>query len=646
MRHPLLPAFLCLALFIIVGESFFGLFSRWYDPMRNQSHYGHYVDSSNWMHVRVREMPQHKNRSIQAVADVMEICDSNGLSHPCHGKILLFFALTDSCPIAYGDELLLLASPDRPSSSDNPHQFDYRSYLFRRGILFTDYVSASSYRIVGNTSGGLMDAVVSLRQHIIDIIRLSSLSPAQQGIAEALFLGWDDDLSPDTEQHFRSSGITHLLCVSGLHVGIIALLTGYCLAFLGNRRRARIAKGTIQILVIWIFVIVTGMAPGTMRAGLMFTLIVAGQMFFSRPPTLNAIAASGFILLVTNPFLLFDIGFQLSYSSVTAIVLFTRPLEDLMPLPDGNSAASRLVLALLRKLRTLLCVSFVAQCAVSPLLLFYFHQFVPYFLVANTVIVPFAALLLGSVMAMVFLAWWPWAFKVVGMLLSAELSVTEWVTSSVASWPNALIEHIYCDKVILVLAYAVIALLGMALLRRRWWCVTAALAVAVAMLLYCRQVESRLGSQSHFDVYRLGNRTAVEFFAGHDSYLLCDSTVASNPESIAFQTSNNLIAHQATRSHILDLDTSFNDGILFVENRFVGFNGKSFRIVDRSNYKEKSGTRPHVDYILLRESPYITVGELMQQYDFDTLVITSQNSQRRRNAWIAQCDSLAIPYLQ
>ena len=658
MRNPLVPVAILLALLIFAGESFFGIISRWRDPMRSPTHYANYVDDSNWMLARVSEIPSHGANSLHVTAEVMQICDSNGNCHSVHGKILLYCKYSLATMPSYGDELLILATPDIPSADENPHQFNYRRHLFRHGILYTDFVDSSNLRIVAHSSAGLMGWITSLRQKLVNVIHLSTLSPSQQGIAEALFLGWDDDLTPETESQFRSAGITHLLCVSGLHVGIVALLVGYCLVFIGNGRRSRIIKGLLQIAAIWLFVALSGMAPGTTRAGLMFTLVVVGQMFYSHPPTLNAIAAAAIITLTVNPLTLFDVGFQMSYCSVIGIVLFMRPLETLIPLPKANGGSMRrLGCNLLAKARTLLCVSIVAQCCISPLQLFYFHQFSPYFLVANMLVVPFAALLLGSVIVLVLLAWWPFAFKVVGFLLSAELSATEWVTSKVASWPNALMEGLYCDGATLILAYVFIALLGMALilanrpldernkmLFRPLTAILSSLLPVVLLVAHLHHVDVQCSNQRHFDVYHVGYRTAIEFFAGHESYLLCDSATASNPSKIDFQTANNRVYRQAERISILTLDTVFDNGILLVNNRFIGFNGKTIRIVDRSNFREQSAYRPHVDYLLLRESPYITINELCNNYTFDTLIISSQNSKRRRNAWIEQCDSAGIAY--
>lgn len=644
MKHPLLPVAALVAIVIFVCEGFFGIFSDMRDPSRAASHYSHFVAKNNWMLVDVNKLPTHGTSTLKVVGDVVEIGDdSSNTFRPCTGKILLFLSPADTLP-SFGDRLLVYARPDIPSSVENPHQFDYRLHLRRRGILYTSYVPSYNYHIVSHSSGGLFGSISSLRLKLIDVIQSSPLTPDERGIAEALFLGWDDDLSPDIEASFRASGISHLLCVSGLHVGIVALLVGYCLSFLSNRRQHRIIKGCIQIAVIWFFILLTGMAHGTMRAGLMFSLIVIGKMFFSRPPTLNAVAASAVILLAINPLSLFEIGFQLSYCSVISIVVLVPQLQKLVPIPYGKKRSTKIFSWLSRKLRDLVVVSIAAQIAIFPLILYYFHQFPSYFLLANIIIVPFAGLLLASILIMTLFAWWPWFFNILGHVVSAELSATNRLTSIVASWPHALIEGVYFDQLMLFITLAIMAAASLAFIHRSPKLAMLALVISIPLVIHCRTVEKRCLSQREMTIYNVGNRTAIEFFAGHESYLLCDSTIAKSPHIIDFQRENNLVWHKAKQTHILALDTSFCDSILFVDNRFVGFAGTTMRIVDRSNYRQQSLQKAKLDYLVLRESPYVTMDELRERYDFDTLIIASQNSPRYSRNWQCQCDSLGIPF--
>ena len=387
-----------LALLILLGEQFFGCFSRWCNPARNADHYCHYVENDDDWHgatfflAKITSLPSKRAKTYRFEAEVIEITDTSNITHPCTGKIIIYLPYSDSLSafVTFGDTLLALASPQIPPSADSNNHFDYRRYLFRKGILRTAYVPAEQFRIVGHDNSSFTAHISNLRQRLLKTIRFSQLTPSQQGIAEALFLGWNDDLDPETKQNFRSAGISHLLCVSGLHVEIVAFAIGWCLSFLGNRRRSRIIRGIIQLAVVWLFVLLTQMAPATLRAAIMFSFIIVGQMFFSKPSTLNSIAISALLLLIYNPLLMFDMGLQFSYTSVTAIVLFVRPMEAILPLPETRLQDKKLLHSLLSKIRSLFCVSVVAQLALAPFMLYYFHSFATYFLIANMVVVPFA----------------------------------------------------------------------------------------------------------------------------------------------------------------------------------------------------------------------------------------------------------------
>ena len=580
MKHPILPVAIIIALVIFVVEALTGAITLLCDPMRSDSHYGHRVGDENWMLARVCEMPQQRNKSVKVVCEVLEISDTTKVAHPCNGKIQFYLERNESSmAVEYGDLILAHATAELPSGVENPHQFDYRTFLRRRGICYTDYLSSAHFRVVGHESSGAMERIIKIRKQLIEVIHSSNLTTNQQAIAEALCLGYDDDISEETETNFKKAGITHLLCVSGLHVGLVALMAGWCLKWMGQRRRSCLLRGALQLALIWFFVVLTGMAPGTVRAGLMFSFIVVGQMFFTRPPTLNAVASSALVMLACKPVLLFEVGFQLSYTAVLGIILFTKPLERVITSPTPGNKVAKAGIWMAQKVWSLVCVSFVAQLCTSPLILYYFHQFPPYFLVANVLIVPFAGLLLGSIIVMVLLAWWPMMFHAIGWVVSKELVATEWVTTTISSWPHAMVESIYFDGMMLALGYVIVALLGILLLRRQLWALCGTLVAAITLTVYAQQVEARCAQQIHYDIYQVGKRhVAAEFFVGHDSYLVADSSIVAHPERIDYQTQNNLVWRQARRKKIIARDSSYRDDFLAVEKRFISFSDTIFRL--------------------------------------------------------------------
>lgn len=394
------------------------------------------------MRVRIADTPRPTPKCFKTAVEVEAVRDSAGW-HSASGGMMLFLRQSQSAAaLRYGDRLTMRATPVRPSESVGEDGFNYRRYLRHKGMLWQCFADSTDWHLAeaaDTAACTLRGWSKQVQLMLVQRIRKGRLTPSQQGIAEALLLGWKEDLDAQTQQQFRTAGITHILCVSGLHVGIVAWLAGLLFAGWGWRQWQRRLKGAVQIAVVWLFVVVTGMAPSTLRAGVMFTLIIAGGMLGRKGYLLNNLATSAVLLLCVDPWVLFDIGFQLSYAAVLGIAAWCRPMQQLIWFPG------RWYWQPMRKLWDLICLSTSAQLATLPLTLYYFHQFPIYFLVANITIVPFAGLLLGTVLVLVISVPWSWGCDVVTALLQWELAIADSVTRWVASLPCALIENIYFD---------------------------------------------------------------------------------------------------------------------------------------------------------------------------------------------------------
>ena len=237
-------------------------------------------------------------------------------------------------------------------------------------------------------------------------------------------------------------------------------------------------------------------------------------------------------------------------------------------------------------------------------------------------------------------------FQLLGALVSHELAATEWVVTRIAALPHALLDNCYFDTLLLFLSVAFVVLLGYLIAgQRRWPALAATLSVSLLIVIHLRVVEHRCATQCHLVFYRIAGHSAVELFAGHHSYLVCDSATACNPQRIDFQTRNNRICRQAHTTTVLSYGDTFSDNNLALSNHLLLAAGKTLRIVDRSNSNTMLNRPLHLDYLLLSQNPYLSIAELKQRYDFDTLVVSLDNSARRREAWQQQADSLGIPLL-
>ena len=247
------------------------------------------------------------------------------------------------------------------------------------------------------------------------------------GIIQALLLGQRNSISTETYDNYKDAGAVHILAVSGLHIGILLLLLQFLFRPLEILPKGRTIKLVVIVLLLWCFAFLAGLSASVVRAVTMFSF-VAYALYLNRPSnTFNILALSMFfILLLFNPMLLFQVGFQMSYAAVFSIV-WIYPMLQRFWTPKNS---------VLQKIWQLLSVSIAAQLGVLPISLFYFHQFPGLFFISNLLIVPFLGLLLGmGILVMVlalldilpdFLVLW------YNRIISLMNSVVEWVAQQEA----------------------------------------------------------------------------------------------------------------------------------------------------------------------------------------------------------------------
>ena len=267
------------------------------------------------------------------------------------------------------------------------------------------------------------------------------------GVAEALALGWKADIGRDTKAHYRNAGLAHLLAVSGLHVGILATIVGGLFWWTGRERRGCIIRSSLQLLAVWGFAFITGAAPSTLRAALMFSMFIVNDMLARRVVPLNLLALAAIVMLVADPLLVYDISWQLSFSAVAGILL-AQPAIQALRTPVGQAAA----------------VSVAATLATLPVVVATFHRLPLYFIIANVIVVPIAGVILAlSLLYMIVpcvATAWP-----LDLLLRGTDTLTGWV----GSLPGAVAEDVYLSTpmmVVLTLVVVITLLLPQFLFRR------------------------------------------------------------------------------------------------------------------------------------------------------------------------------------
>ncbi len=319
------------------------------------------------------------------------------------GKLLCYIR-TPKDRLEKGHIVLFQPNVQPIQNKNNPGEFDTEKFWITKGINRIAFLQEETVQIIGDNST-FSRFWVRTRNYLETIIR-SKISKENQGLAIALALGDKSDLSIEKRKHFANAGAMHVLAVSGLHVGILLLFIQWIF------KRFRIFRKRhlylyFSILFLWCFAFLTGMSASVVRAVTMFSILAGGQLLGKQYFGLQAVFGSAFILLLFNPLLLYDIGFQLSYTAVLGIALFYQKIVQLYH--------SRY--KIVNWIWEGTAIGFSAQIGTVPLTLFYFHQFPNYFILSNIGVIIFASIALISVVVLLLFHFVPYLVDFLSLLV-------------------------------------------------------------------------------------------------------------------------------------------------------------------------------------------------------------------------------------
>ena len=445
----------------------------------------------------------------------------------------------------YGEVWLIAGHPDPSKPPLHPGEFDYARYLEYRQVYHQQYVHLDQYRVLGLAPPNPLVAIsLHAATQLDGVFRHYIKAKREYAIASALVLGIKDDVDLATKQAYTATGTTHIMAVSGLQVGLLFAAMSWVLRKLFGRLKGFLLWSSLVGLgVIWSYAFLTGLSASVLRATVMFTVIIIGRALGRQDSIFNTLGVAAFLLLVWNPFLVADVGFQLSFLAVLSIVYVQPRIAQWLDVeayfyarrrpwqPKAVQWAWRGSGWFLDKVWQAVALSLAAQVATFGLGLYYFHQFPFSFLFSNLVAVPIssgavyvglALLALKGLMAGISLllpagaAWW------LDLLPRAVAQAFEWmvwafneyiflVSRYFSGW---VVRDIHMSALQTALLFGMIAA-GLAWLstRRLGWL------RGLALLLLCyagsRVAEARaVAPTEEFIVYSIPRRSAVGFWQG------------------------------------------------------------------------------------------------------------------------------------
>ncbi|MDG1333772.1 MAG: ComEC/Rec2 family competence protein, partial [Crocinitomicaceae bacterium] len=330
------------------------------------------------------------------------------------------------------DKLFLRKAVYAIKNNGNPGEFDSKSFWNNKGLYATVFVTPGDFKVINKVDPPFYERWRNYIKGLFEDIFSSHLEGDELAIASALVLGDKSLLSQDVRESFGAAGAMHVLAVSGLHVGIILEL----LLFLFGRMPKIFTKKRallISLIILWAYAMVIGFPPSVVRATLMFSFLSVSRLSSDQSDSLNTLFLSALVMLIFDPLLIYDIGFQLSYLAMIGILTLQKPIANLIYIRNKW----------LKKLWEGTTVGIAAQLFTFPLTLYYFHQFPNYFLLTNIGMMIFAGIVLSFGLILLSINWIGVVGKFVaigfGFTIAAMLFFVQWIEGLPWSLANGFV---------------------------------------------------------------------------------------------------------------------------------------------------------------------------------------------------------------
>ncbi|MBQ6306432.1 MAG: ComEC/Rec2 family competence protein [Bacteroidales bacterium] len=602
-----------------------------------KSYYRNFQADASYYVARVYDYPTERPNSIRTVLELEYQFGDSLPSHPISGKVMAYFPKSDSAfALHYGD-LIAIPAPIREVTPPlNPEEFDYRAYLERKGITGQVYLKDEDWiDLQANDANPIYAFSYRFREILLASLQRSGLNDDEFGVAAAILLGYDDNLADEVRKDYVAAGSMHILCVSGMHVGIIYLLASFLLGFLNRKKWQKTLKHVLLLTLIWFYALIAGLSPSILRASLMISFVIIGEIIRRKGFIVNSIAASAFILLCINPNNLFEIGFLLSYAAVMGIVVLQRPIYNLLYVKNK----------LLDKAWQITAVALSAQIATVPFTLFYFQQFTTYFWLSNLFMTPISFVVVISGMVLLLVSWIPYLNTLVGYLVWGAVYVMNWVVAKIESIPYSIIRGLYInDFEFAVLLVALLLLMLTFVLRKR----RLFIAMLASLLLVMTLVTIRMYDSDHqqcMTIISLRNHTAIDYIRGGEHVLLADSALMADESTVDYSLKGAWSKrHLSHHPQVIGLAEDYANEYLCKKSNLVSFDGKLLAIWEDQRISDSLSFRLPVDYLLVRGKQKPDVQSAVNAYEAKMLLIDGSVPRYLAEKWIAQAQDLDIPY--
>ena len=606
-----------------------GAFLTWHKDIRNDdSWYGKYYDTNSSIVVKLVEPPTEKPKSYKALARV-ECVINKEKYHPSQGNILLYFE-KDSGKVlpAYGDRILLNKDLQLIKNSGNPGAFNYKEYSAFQQLFHQAYLKNADWLLLEHSkANGYQSYIFSTRDKIVSILNEYIPGKNEKAIAIALFIGYKIDLDQDLVQAYSNAGIVHIIAISGMHMAIIYAILVWIFSKVPFVKKSKITRLILTLFCLWFFALLTGASGSVLRAAVMFSFIAVGPSINKSASIYNSMAASAFILLCWNPYLLWDVGFQLSYCAVLGIVVAQRHISHWFYFKNK----------LLRIIWQLISVSLSAQLFTFPICIYYFHQFPLLFLLSNLIAIPLSTIALWACIILVAVSPLHFIASLVGKFIFGTIWLIDYSVLFINAIPFSLWDNIFITVPATIILYAAVCGFLYWLMKKKKTAFKFALVCSLIFSTIITLNKWKSFRQKKLIVYNVPSHEAIDFINGNNYSFLGDKELEVDGVLKNFHLKPARISLMAASkaAKITPLDKYAN---------FFEFFDKRVLLIDSAIVYAPTANKINVDYIIISKNPKVCISQLAAAFNAGTYIFDSSNPLWKIQKWKKDCEELHLRF--
>ena len=621
-----------LVLFLFISIGYFR--SDINKPSFNISHYCnnlHDFDSGIGI---VQEIPI-KRTSQRTEIEILNLCNSKfKRCIEVNGKAVAYFKINDKVATNYkpGDKIYFKGRLNEVKGNTNPYSFDFKIYLFNRGITHQVYVWGDDKHklIETNSLSFIYQSAMNVRDKFLYILKKYDNNDERFAISSAMILGYKNMVSEEMYKAFSDSGAVHILAVSGMHLGILATALAFFLdKWKSNIKGINIFKYLFVLSILWFFAFITGAAPAMLRAAIMFTIILYAKYFKPSANVFNVLAICALLMLLYDPNMIYQASFQFSFVAMLSLVYFQPYIKNWYTPTNFIT----------KGIWELTSVAIAAQILVVPITIYFFHKFPLYFILTGVVSVWLStvALYTGLAMFVVEYIYSPVNF-LLGKLFTFLMDVFIKSVTMVKEIPFCSIDGIVLSEFELIVIYILLIMLMLYVMNKKFYLLKGIVSMICIIILTTGLRIHNANHQVMFTIYDNRNKNQIDIFDGRTVYGISFDTTTS-AELNPFINLNNRIYKSVSDVKEVDRNSDFIGMNCRKRKDVLQLRNKYFCILDENN---QSLILDNFDYIFITNNIQFKSNLVVKK---NAVIIADRNmDQNNLNEWYNFAEGKGISF--